>query len=344
MSCPGLDFQLSCFHTAPEARGPSRLRFNVHDAPVPSSNFHPRGLVLYSRRVRFRKVTIVGVGLLGGSLGLALQKRRLADRVIGYVRRKASVSEARRHRAVHEATRDLRRAVAEADLVILCTPLAQMRSLAAEMAVALKPGAVVTDVGSVKASVVRDLEKRVARAGAHFIGSHPMAGSEKTGVAAARADLFVNAICVVTPTKSSDRAALRRVEQFWKSVGGRVKRLSPRVHDLLVSRSSHLPHLLAAALTNLVLDPGGPAALADLCATGFRDTTRVASGSPEMWRDIALANRHNLVGALDAFARDLVRLRRALASDDPKWLGRWLEQARDRREKWRSRMVSPTPE
>ena len=294
--------------------------------------------------MRFRKITIVGVGLLGGSLGLAVQKRRLAERVVGYVRRKSSASEARRARAVQAATRNLREAVSDADLVILCTPLAQMRALVLKMIPALKRGALVTDVGSVKASVVRDLERLVAEAGAHFIGSHPMAGSEKTGVRAARADLFVSAICVVTPTRSSPAPALRRIEQFWKSVGSRVRRLSPAEHDRLVSQSSHLPHLLAATLTNRVLDPKKPTALADLCATGFRDTTRVASGSPEMWRDIALANRRNIIRALDAFARDLARLRRALGAGDHKWLAQWLEQARERREGWRSCAASLTTE
>ena len=335
---------MSCFRTAPRGSRPSVAEVNVHDGGISSSNFHPRGLVDYPQSVRFQKITLVGVGLLGGSLGFVIQKERLANRVVGYVRRKASVSEARKLHAVQEATRNLQAAVSDADLVILCTPLAQMRTLVLEMAPALKRGSIVTDVGSVKASVVRELEKPIALAGAHFVGSHPMAGSEKTGMAAAHADLFVNALCVVTPTRSTNAAALRRVEQFWQSVGSRVLRLSPPVHDLLVSRSSHLPHLLAATLTNLVLDPARPPALADLCATGFRDTTRVASGSPEMWRDIAMANRRNIVSALDAFAQEAARLRRALGSGDQKWLARWLEQARQRRENWRSRAVSPTPE
>ena len=335
---------MSRFNTSERQRSTTERRVNVHHDSGSSSNFRHPGQVDYPPNVRFRKITIVGVGLLGGSLGLAIQKRRLADRVVGYVRRAASLSQARKYRAVQEATLDLRAAVAGADLVILCTPLAQMHGIVTQMATALKPGAIVTDVGSVKASVLRELEKRVAAAGAHFVGSHPMAGSEKTGVAVARADLFVNALCAVTPTKSSNRSALRSVEKFWKAVGGRVRRLSPQAHDLLVSRSSHLPHLLAATLTNLVLDPASPKALADLCATGFRDTTRVASGSPEMWRDIAMANRRNVVGALDAFARDLARLRRALTAGDEKWLTRWLVQARERREKWRSRATSPTPE
>src|SRR5208283_2106706 len=130
-----------------------------------------------------------------------------------------------------------------------------MRSRVREMLLALKRGAIVTDVGSVKASVVRELESPVVKYGAHFVGSHPMAGAEKTGVGAARADLFVNAVCVVTPTIISNVAAVRQVEEFWKSLGARTLRLAPAQHDALVSRSSHLPHIVAAALANLVLDP-----------------------------------------------------------------------------------------
>ena len=144
--------------------------------------------------MRFNKITIVGVGLLGGSLGLAVRKRRLAGRVVGFVRRKISVAECEEAGAVHEATRDLCHAADGADLIILCTPLAQMKALFATMLPAIKRGAIITDVGSVKAGVVRELEPLAAKAGAHFIGSHPMAGSEKMGVAASRANLFQNAI------------------------------------------------------------------------------------------------------------------------------------------------------
>ncbi len=153
---------------------------------------------------------------------MALRKRRLAGSVVGFVRRAASVAECEGLGAVNLATLDLQRAVEGAELIVLCTPIAQMRGLVEQMLPALKPGAIVTDVGSVKGSVVRELEALVAKAGAHFVGSHPMAGAEKMGVAAARADLFDGAVCVVTPTRKSNPAAVRKVEQLWKSVGARV--------------------------------------------------------------------------------------------------------------------------
>jgi len=310
------------------------------------SIFHPASSIRYLRRVPFHKITIIGVGLLGGSIGLAVKRRKLASRggVGGFVRRTASLKDCEKAGALDFATTDLLAAVWDADLVVLCTPLAQMRSRVREMLPALKRGALVTDVGSVKASVVRELESLVARAGAHFVGSHPMAGAEKTGVGAASADLFVNAICVVTPTKKSNPAAVRKVEQFWQALGARTLRLAPEQHDLLVSRSSHLPHVVAAGLAGHILNPSGLKHQAALCANGFRDTTRIASGSPEMWRDIALANRKNLTKALTGFIAELRQFQSWLAKADGKAVTRFFETAKARRDRWRANSVSPSSE
>jgi len=294
--------------------------------------------------VLWKKITLVGVGLLGGSLGMALRQRRLADSVVGFVRRAASVAECQRLGAVHLATRDLSLAVKGADLVVLCTPIAQMQPLIEQMLPALRSGATVTDVGSAKSSLVRDLEPLVARVGAYFVGSHPMAGAEKMGVAAARADLFDRAVCVVTPTRQSNPAAVRKVEQLWKSVGSRLLRLTPEAHDEYVSRSSHLPHVIASQLAHMVLCPGHPKEQELLCANGFRDTTRIASSSPEMWRDIALANRHNLARALRTFAAGVQEFRRSLRKGDASAISRFFEQARQRREAWSKRSSSASPE
>jgi prephenate dehydrogenase len=295
-------------------------------------------------RVLFKKVTLVGVGLLGGSLGLALKQRRLAVSVAGFVRRAASVKECERAGAVDLATRDLHEVVAGADLIVLCTPIAQMRALVQRMLPSIEAGAIVTDVGSVKASVVSDLESLVTKAGAHFVGSHPMAGAEKTGVAWARADLFTDAVCVITPTPNSNRAALRHVEQLWKAVGARLLRLTPDLHDELVGRSSHLPHVLAAQLANSVLDPTHPKQQALLCANGFRDTTRIASGSPEMWRDIALANRDNLLSALRSFEGELARFKAALKKGDSAAVSRFFQRAKRQRDQWSRKARSTSPE
>jgi len=298
----------------------------------------------FNRAVHFQKIALAGVGLLGGSLGLAVKQRGLATKVVGFVRRTASIAECQKLGVVDHATRDPLRAVEGAELVVLCTPLARMREILQKMLPALKRGAIVTDVGSVKAPVVLELEPLAAEAGGHFIGSHPMAGAEKTGAGAARADLFVDAVCVVTPTPSSPPEAVARLEQFWRAVGGCPLRLTPELHDDLVSRSSHLPHVVAAELSNYVLSPAHPREQALLCANGFRDTTRIASGSPEMWRDIALANRKNLARVLGVFVEDLQEFKLALENADQKTIEEFFEQARQRRDGWSGQSASPSPE
>jgi prephenate dehydrogenase len=291
--------------------------------------------------MHWQKVTLVGVGLLGGSLGLALKQRGLATKVDGFVRRSSTINECESMAVVDHATRDLGRAVENADLVVLCTPLSRMRELTEKMLPVLKKGAVVTDVGSVKGSVVEELEPMVASVGAHFVGGHPMAGGEKNGVSAARGDLFANSVCIITPTPASDKEAVRQVEALWTGVGARLLKLSPAGHDDLVSRSSHLPHVVAAELANYILSPAHPEEQAAVCANGFRDTTRIASGSPEMWRDIAMANHKNLSRVLGVFIEDLQEFRLALDNGDQKAVEEFFEKAKQRRDQWVGSANSP---
>jgi prephenate dehydrogenase len=294
--------------------------------------------------VQFQKISIIGVGLLGGSIGLAARKFRVAGEIAGYARREKTIAESEKIGALDYATTDLLAAVSNADLVILCTPLAQMRALTKQFLPALKRGAIVTDVGSVKAGVVRELEPLIAKAGAHFVGSHPMAGGEKMGVLAAKPDLFANAVCVVTPTKKTSAAAAGKLEKFWKALGAHTLRLTPAQHDVLVSRTSHLPHVAAAALAGLILDPKQPQPQTGLCATGFRDTTRIASGSPEMWRDIALANRKNVLQSVDAFVGELKKFQSSLKKGDAEAVEKFFAIAKERRDNWCACCASPSPE
>lgn len=284
--------------------------------------------------MRWRKAAILGVGLLGGSLGLALRRRGLAAEVHGFVRRAETAREALRVGAVDQAGQDLAAVVSGADLVVFCTPVAQMAVLASDVVPHLLPGALVTDVGSVKSAVVAAVEGPVLGAGGSFVGSHPMAGSEKVGVSAAREDLFTGAVCVLTPTPATRLEASEGVRALWEGLGARLLWMDPEQHDTLVARSSHLPHLLASALAAYVLDPRQPPELSQLCASGFRDTTRVASGSPEMWRDIALANREAILAAMDGFDRFLGRFRSAVESADPMELEGLLRVAAQRRAAW----------
>ena len=292
--------------------------------------------------MRWRKVALIGVGLLGGSLGLALKRRKLADAVHGFVRRQASVGECEQLGVVDKAHLEIPAAVNGADLIVFCTPLAQMRKLAEQIRNQIS--AVVTDVGSVKSSVVEDLEPIFLESKSQFVGSHPMAGAEKTGPSAATADLFEQAVCVITPTANTDPAAVEKVENLWRSVGAVPRRMSPEAHDELVSRSSHLPHVLAAELVNYVLDAAHPKEQGMLCANGFRDSTRIASGSPEMWRDICLANRRRLIHALEGFSAELNRFRDALQKGDASAVERFFQTAKERRDAWQGQRTSPSPE
>ncbi len=291
-----------------------------------------------------QKVTLIGVGLLGGSLGLALRQRKLAGQVVGFVRRPEAVDECEQLGVVDKADTDLWRAVEGADLVVICTPIAQMRALVEQALPKFKAGAIVTDVGSVKGSVVAEMEPLFASTKASFIGSHPMAGAEKMGAAAARADLFEKAVCVITPTRKSKAAAVKKLEELWKAVGGIPVKLAPDLHDDLVSRSSHLPHVVAAELANYVLSPALPKEQAQLCATGFRDTTRIASGSPEMWRDICQANAKNLSRVLGVFIEDLQEFQHALANGDTRTIEEFFRTAKQRRDVWSAQPVTPSPE
>jgi len=314
------------------------------DAPTCNLQLATSNLQPETRFVQFQKITLAGVGLLGGSLGLAVKQRGLAKKVDGLVRRSTSITECDELGVVDHATRDPLRAAENADLVVLCTPLARMREVLQRMLPALKRDAIVTDVASAKASVVQQLEPLVAGAGGHFVGSHPMAGAEKMGPGAARSDLFVNAVCVITPTPQSSPEAVTRVEEFWEAVGAKPLNLTPEAHDDLVSRSSHLPHVVAAELANYVLSPAHPKEQAMLCANGFRDTTRIASSSPEMWRDIALANRKNLARVLGVLVEDLQEFQLALENADAKAIEEFFEQAKQRRDGWSGQTASPSPE
>lgn len=283
--------------------------------------------------MRWNKVTIVGVGLLGGSLGLFLRKHRLAGQVTGLVRRKASIRESTRAGAVDTATTDPKRALRDAELVLLCTPLGRMLELAQTVFAHTAPGTIVSDVGSVKAPVVRALEPMARKAGARFIGAHPMAGSEKAGVAHARPDLFNGAVCVLTPTRHTCPEALAQLEVLWTAAGAVTVKMTPTEHDRLAAFGSHLPHAVAVALTRAVL--GTHRRNQELlCATGFKDTTRVASSLPEMWCDILLDNAEHTTHAITAFIRHLQKLQQAILRRDRYRLLKTLAAAKQLRDQW----------
>jgi len=267
--------------------------------------------------------------MLGGSVGLAAKQRGVAGRVCGLVRREESIAECLAAGVVDDATLDVAEAVADADLVILCTPVGRMGELAAAMKPHLVADAIVTDVGSVKASVVAAVEPVLP----HFVGSHPLCGSEKAGVANARGDLFAGTVCAVTPTDASDAATVETITKFWTALGSRVVNLTAANHDAIVARTSHLPHVLASALVNAVLAQPR-AGESDFLGTGFRDTTRLASGEAGMWRDIALDNAEAIAVAVEDLQSEIGRLKTALSEKDGAALEKFFAEGQSARDDW----------
>ena len=267
--------------------------------------------------------------MLGGSVGLAAKQRGVAGRVCGLVRREESIAECLAAGVVDDATLDVAEAVADADLVILCTPVGRMGELAAAMKPHLAADAIVTDVGSVKASVVAAVEPVLPR----FVGSHPLCGSEKAGVANARGDLFAGTVCAVTPTDASDAATVETITKFWTALGSRVVNLTAANHDAIVARTSHLPHVLASALVNAVLAQPR-AGESDFLGTGFRDTTRLASGEAGMWRDIALDNAEAIAVAVEDLQSEIGRLKTALSEKDGAALEKFFAEGQSARDDW----------
>lgn len=260
----------------------------------------------------YGRVVIAGVGLIGGSLAIDLRELRLAREVIGLVRRPEAAAEALARGMVDAA--GCAPAIARgAELVVLAGPVAAIPAQLEQLAPHLAPGCVVTDVASTKAELMRLLPARMPP-GTWLIGGHPMAGSERAGMAHARGGLFIGAAWPICPAPGVPAAAIARLEALIRSLGAEPLRLDPAVHDAIVARVSHLPHVVAAVLATAALGDGdGADLLRRLASTGFRDTTRIAAGSAPLWRDICLSNRAALLAALDRFEAMLGEFRRALA-------------------------------
>ena len=271
-------------------------------------------------------VAIVGVGLIGGSIGLALRRRQLARHVIGIGRRAASLRAAKRVGAVTATTLDLAKGAAQAELVVVCTPVGRIVKDVIAAAAASQSGCLITDAGSTKAEIVAALDGRL-NGKTHFVGSHPLAGSEKNGPGAASAELFVDRTVVITPTKTTRAADLAGLAAFWTGLGANVVSMSAATHDRILAATSHLPHLAASALAAATSEEDLP-----WVASGWLDTTRVAAGDAELWRQIFESNRPQLLKALTKYEKTLAALRRAIERGDEKKLTEILLQAKHKRD------------
>ena len=285
--------------------------------------------------VHFHHVAIIGVGLIGGSLGMVLKRRGLADAVIGVGRRVENLQTAVALGAIDRYVAEPAEAVRSADLVVVATPVDTYERHLTSWGGLLPDGAIVTDVGSVKGVLVERAEAWLP-AHARFVGAHPIAGREKTGVAAGSVDLFRGARCIVTPTGRTDADAMARVQTLWEEAGSIVSTMDPHLHDRVLGAVSHLPHLAAFGLMNALIGVREAAVpeldLLSYAGGGLRDTTRIAASSPEMWRDIFLWNRDNVLMMIDGYQDALKTLRRLIASADGPGLEKELERAKTARE------------
>ena len=285
-------------------------------------------------RRRLAKLVIFGVGLIGGSLALALKKRKAAARIVGVGRSRTNLLAARRLGIIDEIATDPALAVQDADLVLLAVPLGQTAAVLAQIAPYLAAKTIVTDAGSTKCDVIAHARKYLGTAFARFVPAHPIAGTEKSGARAAFAGLFDGHQLIVTPEPETDARAVRMVSAVWKLAGMRVTTMRAADHDRVFALVSHLPHVLAFALIDQLAAYADAAALLRHTGGGLRDSTRIAGSSPEMWRDVCLANRDALLAALDDYLEELELLRGMLEASDGQGLEARFAAARAARAKW----------
>jgi len=266
---------------------------------------------------RFERVAIIGLGLIGGSLGHAIKRAGLAGHVAGYARSAETRARALEIGFVDSAHDTAAEAAKDADLIVICTPVGALGPVAAEIEPHLKRGAILTDVGSVKMAVVRDIGPYVPE-GVHFIPGHPIAGTEQSGPDAGFAELFDGRWCILTPGPGADRDAVARLTAFWQACGSKVDYMEPKHHDLVLAIVSHLPHLIAYNIVGTAddLETVTESEVIKYSAGGFRDFTRLASSDPTMWRDICLNNKDAILEMLGRFSEDLSAMQRMIRWGD----------------------------
>jgi prephenate dehydrogenase len=289
------------------------------------------------------KLVICGVGLIGGSFALALRQAGLVERVVGIGRRPEPLAAARELGIIDEAATGWADALAGAELVLLAMPVGQMDAVAAAIAPHLEAGTIVTDAGSTKRDVIEAIYRHFGPHLATVVPAHPIAGAEKSGPSAARADLYRQRKVVVTPLPENNPAAVARVRELWEACGAVLREMSPQDHDRVFAAVSHLPHLLAFGLVHDLAGRANAEQLFSYAASGFRDFTRVAGSHPEMWRDICVANRHSLLAELDAYLTELAYLRALLAEGNGPALERVFDEASRARNTWADKAFPAPP-
>lgn len=283
--------------------------------------------------VLFNNVTIIGVGLIGGSLARVLKAKDLAARITGAGRSRATLEQALKLGVIDRMGNGPAQSVQDADLVVLASPVGTFEKIVDEIGPHLKPGAVLTDVGSVKGALIKKIEGAISP-GSHYVPAHPIAGREKSGVAESTDTLFQGRRCILTPTSRTDLKALAAVRDMWAAAGAEVTVMDADLHDKVFAAVSHLPHVAAFAMMCAVAELNtGTEDYIQFSGAGFRDFTRIAASSPEMWKDICLMNRDNLVQMIDRYLFSLNRFKREISSRDEKRLEKHLKESSDARKR-----------
>lgn len=276
----------------------------------------------------FKTVSIIGVGLIGGSLALALKEKSLTDKIIGYGRNEERLKKALKLGIIDTYTDSLKE-VCEAELIVLATPIGVFEKITSEMAPYLKKATVVTDVGSVKEAVVNKLERLMPQ-GVYFVGTHPIAGSDRTGFEHAKARLFEGSKVIITPTKNTEKSAVQKVANLWIKTGARVEFMTPHEHDRIYALVSHLPHLVSFCLVNTVAEMDKN--FIKYAGSGFKDTTRIAKSSPELWTDIFAMNDKNILQCLEIFVKKLDEIKKMLSKKEIEGVKTFIEKAKKLRQ------------
>ena len=282
--------------------------------------------------MNFGVVAIVGTGLIGGSIGLGLKERGLATTIIGVGHRKISINKALKIKAIDEGSTSIEKAAKQADIIILATSVSLIPDYAMKIIPLMKKSAILTDVGSTKNYIVsqinNEIKSRCGREKPNFIGAHPLAGSEQRGIESARSDLFEGSVCVLTPTSLNSKQGITRLSNMWKALGARISIMTPSKHDEILAFVSHLPHFVASSLAGVIDEKHWKFA-----AGGLRDTTRIASGDPELWLSISKQNKKEIIEALRCFSEEIkCTLNDLERGNDKKLLGR-LKKAKTVRDK-----------
>ena len=279
--------------------------------------------------LKFNKVTIVGVGLIGGSLALSAHNKGIFKNIIGVGRNPENLKKAKELNAIDDFTHNLEEGVRDAELVVIATPVGEIAPTIKKILPMLKKGTIITDVGSVKGKIIRETDKLLLSE-VFFVGSHPIAGTENSGVKAAFPELFEGRKCILTPSKKTNSSALEKVKQLWISVGSEVVFMDSDEHDQILGAVSHLPHMIAFALVNFLYDiKGQDENIFKFSGGGLKDFTRIAASHPIMWENIALMNKNNLIPLIDGFQKALENLKKLVKNEKTKELVEQFQKARN---------------